>query len=328
MSCPPADTLSRFLLDALSGEEPAAVEVHVEHCRQCQESLRRLAKLAAQPATEMINSWHGGLLEPNVPPAIDQLLHELSAVPFAVAARMADPAGLDFPVDGQEAAGGAEWPRVDGYEIVGEIARGGMGVVYRAKHLALDRLVALKMVLAGSGLSPQARQRFQQEARAVGRLHHPNIVQVYDVGDQAGRPFLAMELIEGGSLARRLAGRAQPPRPAARLVETLARAVQYAHDHGIIHRDLKPANVLLENSDSTAHNGGGQTAIGNSKSPIPKITDFGLAKDQDSDAPGITHSGAMIGTPSYMSPEQARSRGETVGPAADVYALGASCTNF
>jgi WD40 repeat protein len=313
-SCPPADTLSRFLLDALSGDEPAAVEAHVEGCRPCQETLRRLARLAAQPAAEMMNSWNGGSADANVPPAIDELLNELSQTSFSNAVRRAEKSGLESPVG--DTAPWDEHPRVEGYEILDELGRGGMGVVYRARHLGLDRQVALKMVLAGATLSPQSRQRLQQEARAVGRLRYANIVQVYDVGEQSGRPFLAMELVEGGSLAAYAAHRPQPPNAAARLIDTLARAVQYAHDHGVVHRDLKPGNVLLQAEE-------GKSAIFDLRAAIPKITDFGLAKDLESDAPALTHSGAMLGTPSYMAPEQARGRGEAVGPAADVYSLGA-----
>ena len=179
------------------------------------------------------------------------------------------------------------------------------------------------MVQAGPALSTHARQRFQQEVRAVGRLQHPNIVQVFDVGEQANRAYLTMELVEAGSLANRLGGRPQPPRTAARLIETLAHAVQYAHDHGIVHRDLKPANVLLQIDNYKSHGNVDQAAIYYLKSAVPKITDFGLAKDLDSEAPALTHSGAMLGTPSYMAPEQARGRGEAVGTGADIYGLGA-----
>jgi WD40 repeat protein len=254
----------------------------------------------------MMNSWNGGSGDAAVPSAIDQLLHELSQVSFSDAARMADQPGLvGSPVE--NAGSWDELPRVEGYEILGELGRGGMGAVYRARHIGLDRQVALKMVHAGAGLRPAARQRFLQEARAVGRLHHPNIVQVYDVGEQGGRPFLAMEIVEGGALSQCIGGRPQPSKTAARLIESLARAVHHAHSHGIVHRDLKPSNVLLESPHVEA---------------TPRITDFGLAKDLESDAPALTHSGAMLGTPSYMAPEQARGRGESVGPPADVYALG------
>ena len=135
---------------------------------------------------------------------------------------------------------------IDGYTILGELGRGGMGVVYKALHLRLNRLVALKMVLAGPQLAPTARERFGHEAKAVARLRHPNIVQVYDFGEEDGRPYFSMELVAGGSLAGRLDGAPRTARWSARLVEVLARAIDYAHRNGVLHRDLKPGNILVE----------------------------------------------------------------------------------
>jgi tetratricopeptide (TPR) repeat protein/predicted Ser/Thr protein kinase len=192
---------------------------------------------------------------------------------------------------------------VAGYEVLGVLGRGGMGVVYKARQVALNRLVALKMILAGAHAGPDELARFKAEAEAVAQLQHANIVQIYEVSEQDGRPFFSLEFVEGGSLDRQARGAPQPAARAARLMETLARAVYAAHRRGIIHRDLKPANVLL-------------TADG-----TPKITDFGLAKKLDED--GQTHSGAVMGTPSYMPPEQAAGRTREIGPLADVYALGA-----
>jgi hypothetical protein len=191
---------------------------------------------------------------------------------------------------------------VPGYEVLGELGRGGMGVVYQARHLQLNRLVALKMILAGSHAGPEELARFRTEAEAVARLQHPNIVQIYEVGEHEGRPYFSLEFCPGGSLDKELAGTPLQPREAAALAERLTRAVAAAHKKGIVHRDLKPANVLL------AENG------------VPKITDFGLAKRLD--GAGQTASGAILGTPSYMAPEQAEGK-RAVGPAADVYALGA-----
>ena len=195
-------------------------------------------------------------------------------------------------------------PQVPGYEVESVLGRGGVGVVYRARHLRLDRPVALKMLLAGAYAAPHERERFQREAEAEARLRHANIVQVYDVGETGGRPYFTMELVEGGSLAQKLAGTPQPAHQSAALLVTLAQAVQAAHQAGIVHRDLKPANILLT-VDST-----------------PKIADFGLAGHFDGGS-GLTLSGARLGTPSYMAPEQAIGKAGTIGPSADIYSLGA-----
>jgi WD40 repeat protein len=193
---------------------------------------------------------------------------------------------------------------VPGYEILRVLGRGGMGVVYQARHLALKRIVALKMILAGGHAGPQELARFRLEAEAVARLQHPNIVQVFEVGESEGHPFCALEFVDGGTLASKINGQGLPGLDAARLVETLARAVQLAHSRNVVHRDLKPANVLLA-SDG-----------------VPKITDFGLARQTDNGS-GETQAGAIMGTPSYMAPEQASGRTREAGPAADIYSLGA-----
>jgi serine/threonine protein kinase len=208
-------------------------------------------------------------------------------------------------------------PDVPGYSILGELGRGGMGVVYKARQLSLDRLVALKMILAGPRAGPQEVARFRSEAAAVAQLQHPNIVQIYEVGEYDGLPFFCLELVNGPTLARRVAGTPQPGRPAAALVETLARAIAVAHERGIVHRDLKPANVLL----ATATDGRDGLPSDGQPYGVPKITDFGLAKRLDSDA-GQTRTGDFMGTPCYVAPEQARGQTQEVGPAVDVYALG------
>jgi serine/threonine-protein kinase len=198
----------------------------------------------------------------------------------------------------------AELPHIPGYEVEAVLGRGGMGVVYRAWDRRLNRPVALKMLLVGSHARPEELERFLRGAEAEAGLRHPSIVQVYDVGDVDGRPYFTMEFIEGGTLAQKVAGARMSPAQAAAVVVTLAEAVQAAHDGGVVHRDLKPANVLL-------------TADG-----TPKVTDFGLSR-RLADATGLTPSGAALGTPSYMAPEQAQGNSQAIGPAADIYALGA-----
>jgi len=209
-----------------------------------------------------------------------------------------------------------------GYEIQGELGRGGMGVVYKARQIGLNRLVALKMVLTGAHAGPQELARFQLEAKAVASIQHPNIVQIYEVGESEGCPYLCLEFVEGGNLADKLAGMPQAPRKAACLVETLARAVHCAHLHGVIHRDLKPANILLSGEWRVESGEKADADASGFATFIPKITDFGLAKRVD-DAAGVSQSGSILGTPSYMAPEQAGGKGHELCPATDVYALGA-----
>jgi WD40 repeat protein len=195
-------------------------------------------------------------------------------------------------------------PAVPGYEIVRELGRGGMGLVYLAYHLGLKRYVAIKVIHARGRSQSRSRARFRTEAEAIARLHHPNVVQIHEVGEHPDGPYLVLEYLDGGSLDAKLAGTPQPPREAARLVETLARAVHHAHERGIVHRDVKPGNVLL-------------TGEG-----VPKIGDFGLALLVEGDSGG-TESGTVLGTASYLPPEQTDSRRGAVGPAADTYGLGA-----
>jgi WD40 repeat protein/serine/threonine protein kinase len=221
------------------------------------------------------------------------------------------------------AAGPATAP-VD-YDLLHELGRGGMGVVYLARQKSLKRLVALKMLRPGPPGKHDELARFRAEAEAVARLHHPNIVQVYEIGEHAGTPFFSMEYVSGGSLSSRLDGTPLPARSAALLLTTLARAMHHAHLEGIVHRDLKPANVLLGSWLSGGYEPA-DAGSGGAHPPLdqltPKITDFGLAKLLDADT-GQTRTGDIMGTPSYMPPEQAGGRTQEIGPATDVYALGA-----
>jgi serine/threonine protein kinase len=193
--------------------------------------------------------------------------------------------------------------RFGDYELLAEIARGGMGIVYRARQLSLDRVVALKMILGGRLAQADDVTRFRTEAAAAANLSHPNIVAVYEIGAIEGQHFFSMKLIEGQSLAHRLRDGPLPGRTAARYVAQVARALHHAHRHGILHRDVKPSNIMIDADDQ------------------PHITDFGLAK-RIGDS-GQTRTGAVLGTPSYMAPEQASGRIHDLGPGCDVYGLGA-----
>jgi serine/threonine protein kinase/tetratricopeptide (TPR) repeat protein len=195
--------------------------------------------------------------------------------------------------------------KVAGYYIIGELGRGGMGVVYKARQVGLNRLCALKMILGSGHASLDTLARFRIEAEAIAQLQHPNIVQVYEIGEQDDCPFFSLEFVEGDSLAHKIDGTPQPVREAAQLMQSLCAGMQAAHQRGIIHRDLKPANILL------------------TKDGVPKITDFGLAKRFEDQDQGQTRTGAIMGTPSYMAPEQAKGRNKELGPAADIYSLGA-----
>ena len=190
------------------------------------------------------------------------------------------------------------------YELIEQIGEGGMGVVYKARQRTLNRIVALKMMRSGSLASESEVKRFRSEAQAVARLQHPNVVAIHEVGEQDGQFFFSMDYIEGKNLAEVVRRTPLPAERAARYVKTIAEATHYAHERGILHRDLKPANVLIDASDQ------------------PRITDFGLAKHIETDS-DLTVSGAVVGTPSYMPPEQAAGRRKEIGPASDVYSLGA-----
>ncbi len=190
------------------------------------------------------------------------------------------------------------------YDLIEEIARGGMGVVYRARHRGLKRVVALKMILSGQMASAQERERFRREAELAANLDHPHIVPIYEVHEDQGHCFFSMKLIDGGSLSKQAGRYTTDAAAAARLVSTLARAVDHAHGQGFLHCDLKPSNVLLDQHGA------------------PYLTDFGLARRTGADS-SLSGSGTILGTPSYMAPEQAAGSRASLGPATDVYGLGA-----
>jgi formylglycine-generating enzyme required for sulfatase activity len=284
---------SEFLLREEHGETPDLQE-YAQRFPQHADSLRRQLQLRCELREEM-----GRALAESVPPSP------------AEAATLAPDQNPSMPPTGapatqpapQEPLAAAEWVAVAGYEVLSVLGKGGMGIVYKARQVGLDRLVALKMIRYAEDAGPDERERFRTEAQAVAQLQHANIVQIHEVGECQGLPYFSMEFCPNGSLAGQLGGTPCEPPRAAQLVEALARAIHRAHTAGIVHRDLKPANVLVA-EDGT-----------------PKITDFGLARRLD--VQGQTRTGAVMGTPSYMAPEQARGKAKEAGPAADTYALGA-----
>ncbi len=213
------------------------------------------------------------------------------------------------PLVDPDDASARRWRRLDlpvtigDYQLLSELGRGGMGVVFRARQVSLDREVAVKMILRGRLASDQDLNRFLSEASSTAQLQHPNIVPVYEVGDIEGRPFFSMKFIDGDTLGSRLVDGPLPEREAARVVATISRAVGFAHRQGVLHRDLKPSNILIDGEGN------------------PMVSDFGLAKRFGVENE-LTRSGVVVGTPSYMSPEQASGRRESVGPASDIYSLG------
>jgi serine/threonine-protein kinase len=210
---------------------------------------------------------------------------------------------VDAPGSGEAVMSPHSWSHASGYEVVSELGRGGMGIVYKARQIALDRMVALKVIRSAEFASEDALLRFQKEAEAVALLDHPHIVPIYQVGHAAGLRFFSMKLIPGSSMDKKLADFSDNPRGAARLLATIAEAVNHAHQRGILHRDLKPANILLDEQGE------------------PHVSDFGLARRIEADS-DLTHSGYPLGTPSYMSPEQARGERASLSTATDVYGLG------
>ncbi len=315
---PTPDELRALSLGRLADAELTRVSAHLDDCPECCHGIDQLA--AADPLLARLQQSDArrgrALTSPTERRSAIRALRQVEAARAAAqpAGPETDPVILSTPKQFGE------------YDIVAEVGRGGMGVVYKALHRGLDRLAALKMVLAGEFASPAQELRFRLEAELAARVQHPNIVQVYEVGSYHGRPFLALEWVEGGSLADRLDGKPWPPGDAAALLETLARAIHVAHCKGVVHRDLKPANILLQqnagegNNDRSVSSRSGFTADP-AYCLLPKITDFGLARPTEGGLT-LTQSGLLVGTPGYMAPEQADSTRALVGPAADIYALG------
>jgi serine/threonine-protein kinase len=241
---------------------------------------------------------------PELLPEVQRRWQTFRLIDEQVAALLPDSATRRDPDGVRPLANTGEVPQIPGYRVDGILGSGGMGVVYRAWDERLNRPIALKMLLAGAQARPTELERFQREAQAIAALHHPNIVQVYDVGQVGGRPYFTMEFVEGHDLAETIQGIPQPASKATTIVAIVADAIHVAHQSGIVHRDLKPSNVLVA-ADGT-----------------PKVTDFGLARRLEGEK-DLTLSGSPMGTPSYMAPEQAQGDKHAIGPATDVYALGA-----
>jgi serine/threonine protein kinase len=303
--CSSDKKLTRLLADELTETESNAIARHIESCDVCQ---HRLACLSADDQVMLRFKSAQTRESEDEEKAIDRLKQVHTVLANTVFER-------------HPAAPETTPPSIPGYVILSEIGRGGMGIVYEARHLGLQRTVALKMIRAGTQAGPKELARFRTEAAMIARLQHPNIVQIHDVGESAGRPYFVLEFVAGGSLAQHLNGRPQQVRSAAQFAETLARAVHSAHIAGVVHRDLKPGNILLQGPPSTV----GDFSLA-SPWMTPKITDFGVAKcvsgdESEHSAPTVTEE--ILGTPSYMAPEQASLPRQAVGPTTDIYALGA-----
>jgi serine/threonine-protein kinase len=267
--------------------------------------VRQAAELDALPGAETVADGPPGEITTVLPPATLAEAGRSESASGGSPSAMAGARDADgLAPEGKDATAPAFPAMIAGYEIMGVLGRGSMGVVYKARQRGLGRVVALKVVRYAEHSSPEEIARFRTEAIAVAALQHPNIVQIYEIGEHDDHPFFSLEHVECGNLARKINGTPQPPVEAARLVQALADAMEYAHTRGIVHRDLKPANILLTPSGE------------------PKISDFGLAKRLEDDA-GQTQSGSILGSPGYMSPEQAEGRIRDVGPRSDVYGLGA-----
>lgn len=270
--------------------------------------------LSSSPVQQTLKTSDGRQLE-DTRPGSDANQHSHSLIPMSELNLGNTPELETLPPAPPSTSSPEQQATFAGYEILRELGRGGMGVVYQARDPRLKRVIALKMIL-GKRADDETLRRFQLEAESVGKLRHPNVVQIYEVGETDGQPFCALEFVEGGSLDARIRRAPQPPREAATLMVKIARGMQAAHSQGIVHRDLKPANILL---DSSSQNESGATF----SQSEPKISDFGLAKQVDAEESRHTQDGSILGTPSYMAPEQASGDVQNVGPLADVYALGA-----
>lgn len=267
------------------------------------------------PTDERLQQFLNGTLPEGESPTLDSHVQDCVTCQQSLDRLTAFANSAWLPASGIATSAGA-LPNLPGYVLEEELGRGGYGVVYRARATQLDRLVAIKLLKQGALADSGERNRFLNEARAAARLTHPHIVPVYEVSEAEGAPFIAMEYLRGGSLSKQLDGTPLPDRETAKLVSVLARALQYAHEQGVVHRDLKPGNILLQTDEETS------SFILHPSSFHLKVADFGTARLMDSPSE-LTPTQAILGTPSYMAPEQAFGQSRAVGPAADVYSLGA-----
>jgi WD40 repeat protein len=319
--CPSANQLGRLLSESLASGESDRIAAHVEVCKTCQR------RLDAMDAEDNIASLPR-IADPSSDPGPDRVFIDSLGrmVVQAVDSTSVSSSGLDDEGGRIRAEASTNCPSAIGdYEIVSEIARGGMAVVYKARQPRLGRIVALKRLKYQDQDSSDI-ERFRREADAVARLHHPNIVQVFEVGDDDGRPFFALEYVPGPTLADYVKGSPVEPRSAAECLRKVALAVHHAHEQGVIHRDLKPANVLLEPVAETTRSPASVDANGGRLLPLssfePKVADFGLAR-RIGDDKNLTLPDMLAGTPAYLSPEQVGRKSDAISPASDVYALGA-----
>ncbi|HEX3314174.1 MAG TPA: protein kinase [Gemmataceae bacterium] len=309
MDCPDAQTLADLLLEKLTVSTSKRLRLHVDACANCQEFARRFRELSATHAsTRSLKPGSGGT---GIADATDETI---------------------YPLRGSRAAGSFHLP---GYRIAEELGRGGMGVVFRAVQESLNRPVAIKMILAGGLSKPEDLARFMREGKTMAQFSHPNFVQVFEMGTvdlpTGPQPYMILEYADGGNLREWMGSRPLSAQEAAAIVSVLARSLDVAHSQGIVHRDLKPANILLQNEVRTAGPksnpklGGPAVTLTRERGPaqrfVPKISDFGLAKQLES-GDGLTVTGNIMGTPAYMAPEQYGLSSRSIGPAADIYALG------
>ena len=302
---PANEQLRQYAQGLLDEESSQVIDAHLEHCERCTDRLEQIAESDSPLLSAIQVAWQWS--EPSsVSSGWDETM-DCDSITLA-------------PRDEHHTV-----TTLGKYEVIDELGRGGMGVVYKALDSELKREVALKVIIAGEHSSLTQRERFRREAETIASLNHHGIVQIYEVGDFDGQPFLALELISGPNLSEVTNSEPQPVWWSAAITLQLSQAIHYAHQQSVIHRDLKPGNVLVAlegSSDASVTPRSGEFRQPELEIPVTKITDFGLAKQLDSEEQ-MTKTGHAMGTPAYMSPEQAAGNSSEIGPATDIYALGA-----